>query len=270
MVMMTMSFLLHDHFDTCESYSPAAGVGDVPLRSGERDQIHILAEKLEIPRFERHVARPRLGEMLERSFTQYAATLISGRAGTGKTALGAELANKRKHVAWYSIESSDVDWNVFARYFATSVLSAAKMEIDVTKFLRETPDTSCGSATVFLSRLLSAAESNLRSDRLLIALDRTHNLFEAPWFADFFHALMALLPETFDLLVLCRSKPPGPTWRLRSKQQLNVIDEKVLAFNTEETAALLKLYGRRRWDAERTRFDCYGRIAKLLQCIERG
>src|ERR1051325_1185196 len=120
---MTMSFLLQDHFDARETYSPVTRSIAMPSK-GQRAGVHILKEKLEIPHCEGFIERPRLVEKLERSLTRFAAALVSGRAGTGKTSIAAAYARTRKSTAWLTVESSDIDWNVFATYLTASVLRA--------------------------------------------------------------------------------------------------------------------------------------------------
>src|SRR5215510_15804484 len=122
---MTMSFLIQDHFDSTERCSPSIHTAGMPSKS-ECDGVHILSEKLEIPRCAGLIERPRLIEKLERSLSHFAATLVSGRAGTGKTSIAAAYARTRNRVAWFSVESSDIDWNVFASYLAASVHRVAE------------------------------------------------------------------------------------------------------------------------------------------------
>ena len=118
---MTMSFILQDHFDSTGRYASAIHTTATTPSKGERD-VHILNEKLEIPHSAGLVERPRLIEKLERSLNHFAATLVSGRAGTGKTSIAAAYARTRKNTAWFMVESSDIEWNVFASYLAASVL----------------------------------------------------------------------------------------------------------------------------------------------------
>jgi hypothetical protein len=70
--------------------------------------------------------------------------------------------------------------------------------------------------------------------------------------------------------MLCRSKPPGPLWRLRSKQMLNVIDEKVIEFKLSETEDLFKRYGLSEALACAAHRPCYGRVARLIQFAEQA
>ncbi|HEU4794866.1 MAG TPA: hypothetical protein VFT02_04500, partial [Pyrinomonadaceae bacterium] len=56
-------------------------------------------------------------------------------------------------------------------------------------------------------------------------------------------------------------------WRLRSKQQLDVIDEKTLAFDRDETILLLKQVGRSQAEATRIHAETFGRVSKLLPFI---
>src|SRR6185295_20051132 len=106
---MTMSFLLQDHFDSTERYSLAIHTTSATPSKGECDAVHILNEKLEIPHYAGLVERPRLIHKLERSLSQFAATLVSGRAGTGKTSVAAAYARTRKSAAWFTVESSVIE-----------------------------------------------------------------------------------------------------------------------------------------------------------------
>ena len=261
------SYFLHDGLDTSENYSPATLPSAEASREAEREDVHVLREKLCIPRQSGLVTRPRLAELLRRSTTKFPATLISGRAGTGKSTVVAEFARKSDHVAWYSVESSDIDWKVFAHYFATSVLASAESKAAVNDVLPDEIHVSQSAIATFLTNLFAEAESELVYQPYYIVLDDIHHLFDAEWFGEFFTLLLSSLPDTTRIILLCRSKPPNPLWRLRSKQQLNVIDEKLLAFDLAETVELMKRSGLRRSDAERAHSATFGRISKLIEYV---
>ena len=256
-----MSFILQDHFDSTERYSTEVEATAATPSKG----LHVLTEKLEIPSCDGLIERPRLIEKLERSLSQFAATLVSGRAGTGKTSIAATYARTRQTIAWFTVESSDVDWNVFATYLTASVLRAVGSKRAACDALPR--GSSPAAMAGFLFNLVSELETAKTDRRPLLVLDGIHHLFDASWFGEFFTILQPSLSETADLLLLCRSKPPNPLWRLRSKQQLDVIDEKTLAFDCEETMLLLKQDGRSQIEAARIHAETFGRVSKLIPFI---
>jgi LuxR family maltose regulon positive regulatory protein len=260
---MSMSLLLQDHFESTESCSPTIHTIAATPSKGERD-VHILKEKLEIPRCAGLIERPRLIEKLDRSLSRFAATLVSGRAGTGKTSIAAAYARTRKRVAWFTVESSDIDWNVFTSYLAASVQRVVGSKKSIRDSLPAATSPSPTAMAVFFLNMVSELETAEKDSRPLLVLDGIHHLFDADWFGGLFSILQPSLSRTADLLLLCRSKPPYPLWRLRSKQQLDVIDEKTLSFDRVETISLLKQVGRSQTEAVRIHAETFGRISKLL------
>ena len=261
------SYFLHGSLESGDVYSPTASSSVVRRPGSEREDVHLLREKMQIPRVRGVIKRPRLDEVLQKSLSQFPATLVSGRAGTGKTTMASAFARAQEHTAWYSVESADIEWNVFAHYFATCILKSVKSKVPVADLLPEDIHTSQSVIATFLINVFAEAETALVREPLLIVLDGIHHVFDASWFGEFFSLLLSSLPENTNLLLLCRSKPPNPLWRLRSKQQLNVIDEKVLAFNLAETVQLVKRAGMDRRHAERAHAATFGRISNLLQFI---
>jgi ATP/maltotriose-dependent transcriptional regulator MalT len=261
---MTMSFTLHDHFDATERCSPALDTISAKSSKGERDDVHILKEKLEIPQCVGLIERPRLIEKLERSLSRFAVTLVSGRAGTGKTSIAAAYARTKKSAAWFTVESSDIDWNAFATYLTASVLRAVGSKKALGDLLPDVTNSSPAAMAIFLLNVVSELETVEKDQRPLLVLDGIHHLFDANWFGEFLNILQPSLSETADLLILCRSNPPNPLWRLRSKQQLGVIDEKTLAFDRDETILLLMQVGRSQAEAARIHAETFGRVSKLL------
>jgi len=220
-----------------------------PKRTAEA---HFIFDKIMRPECGDLVERPRITEFLKRSAEQFRGNLISGRAKTGKTYAAADLARGYRNVAWYTVDSTDLDWNVFARYLAAAVSPKTKVrnENDIAGFLGE---------------MFAAAAR--RKDETLIVIDDIHHVFDAPWFGEFFTLLLSSAVPKTHLLLLCRSKPPLPLWRLRSKQILNVVDEKMLAFDLEETVEWCKKLGIPRQVSHLVPVNAYGRAGKVADFL---
>lgn len=264
---MTMTFSLHESIgpDGAVGRIEQAGFNSKPTLGAAGDRFPILREKLRIPATGDLVERPRIDALLEKSRAQFPATLVSGRSGTGKTVLAASFARGVENVSWYSVEATDIEWPVFARYF-----TAALRETGRAMAIREGENGAENVTEAEIARFLLRAFSTTQpaaDEPSLIVLDDIHHLFDAPWFGDFFNLLLYSLPPETHLLLLCRSRPPGPLWRLRSKQMLNVLDEKVIAFTITETQSLFASLDKASSGTERAHRDSFGRVSRLLQFV---
>jgi ATP/maltotriose-dependent transcriptional regulator MalT len=255
-----MTFSLHESIEPNRAFEHMEKW--IEARSGSaggNEVFPLINEKLNAPMSNSLIDRVRLVNLIKRSQEQFPATLISGRSGTGKTAIAAAVAARSRKAAWYSVESTDTDWPLFARYLSASL--GAKPDNTHNVENPQAKGTQNEIAT-FLARHLPAGR---RDNPSLIVLDDIHHIFDAPWFADFFNLFLYSLPAESHLLLLCRSKPPSPLWRLRSKQMLNVIDEKVLAFSQAEAEALFASLNIPAELAADANGDCFGRVSKLIE-----
>lgn len=252
---MTLSF--HENLDYADS-APNFEVFSTPFYQPAvtAERIHLFSDKMRAPKFENQISRPRLIELLGKHTEQFGATLITGRAATGKTALAAEFAGRFKRVAWYQIDSAEADWNLFARYFA------AIFEEDFAPYEQESREI-----LVFVEKLLGKAAQKSK-EPLLIVLDDVHNVFDAEWFTEFFVSLLYSLTPEMKLVMLSRAKPPQPLWRVRSKQVLGVIDEKLLSFNLDETRQFFKKHRIGAKTAEAVHRTTFGRISRLKKLLK--
>ena len=263
---MTMTISFNENMDFSEtsiSYDDVSTFSSAVARySPKTEKIRVFGEKLRVPKQKKHLRRPRLDELLTKFSEQIGATLLTGRAGTGKTALAADFARHYKRVAWYRVETADSALKVFSRYFSESLKKAGFKT-------QKLEDPACGEKFIaFLENTFLPPEKVSAENPALIVLDDVHHIFDAEWFADFFNSLLFLLTPHTHLLLLARSSPAFPLWRLRSKQVLGVIDEDLLLFNFDEAkkffnareipfSAALKIYK-----------ESFGRISKMIDLTE--
>lgn len=235
--------------------------------STKTETVKLLAEKIRLPKITAEIKRPRLITHLEKSLTQFSSTLVTGRIGTGKTTLAAEFANRKNDAAaWYKIETTDVDWKVFLDYLAESLRPFRADTESLQNYDLEFNKTENLSVTETVAAQFAMIDTN---KPLLIVLDDLHSVFDTDWFGEFFNALISLPTPNVRLLLLARSAPPIPLWRLRSKHVLDVVDEKLLAFTVPETIELFDKYQLSENAARVAHKRTYGRIAKLKEIAEK-
>lgn len=266
---MTMTFSLHENFDfrdletVYEVASASAGNS-----GGFSEEIHLFAEKLRVPKLRNQIERPRLAEVLTKSSAQFGATLITGRAGTGKTTLAAQFAGRYEKTVWLSIDAADTDWKIFSAYFSAG-LRGSNLRRKITKKDLENSAAPFTEISSYTENLLMEFSQTDSAEPRLIVLDDAHYLFDADWFAAFFSNLLYSLSPATHLLILSRGAPSLPLWRLRSKQVLGVVDEKLLAFDLEETRRLFRELGRPVETAAEEHAKSFGRISRLIEAVEK-
>lgn len=266
---MTMSFLLHESPNEFEISETGGSV----RTSVERPSVSlaegpsVIDGQLEPPDVGPIVERPRLIDLLERSGSQFGATLLSGRAGTGKTALAADYASAYENVSWYSVKSADSNWKVFSSYFFAS-LCGRSVRRPRSLVLRPDESVDEAAAAEFLRYCFARLERTMKGRPELIVIDDIHHLFDTAWFASFFDQVIRSLVPGVHLLMTCRSKPPTPLWRMRSKQMLNVIDEGMLDFSLGEALSLCKLRKLPLQAGTEAHRLSAGRIQKMIQFLE--
>jgi LuxR family transcriptional regulator, maltose regulon positive regulatory protein len=215
-----------------------------------------IVSPLELPR----VSRKRLLKLLAQNLTCFGATVLSGRAGTGKTLLATDFARHcRRRVAWYKVEAPDADPRSFVRYLAASI------NIQYPGFAKSIPELETGPFDeANLPNLVNAFAYPLEQcNSLLLVLDDLHLVYDSEWVVSFLSRLLTFTSPERHVLLLARSLPPAPLWRLRSKQALDVIEEAALAFTPSEAEELFAGYGRSAAEAGQAWEQTHGRAAAL-------
>jgi LuxR family maltose regulon positive regulatory protein len=205
-------------------------------------QTRLIHEKIVVPDELPRVSRPRLLKLLQDNLTSHNATIINGRAGSGKTILATDFVrHARRGVSWYKVDAADSDFRVFLEYLLASV-RLQRPFIDDGRLLH-LAEAMTGDKAEMIAEALIFQLSETQPEPLLIVIEDLHLVYDAEWVVPFFRRLLPLLPADLHLLITCRSMPPAPLWRLRSKQMLGVLDETEMAFTFDEAVDLFKTYG---------------------------
>jgi len=208
----------------------------------KKDEEHLIHEKIAVPNASPRVSRPRLLQLLARNVVCCNATIINGRAGTGKTTLAADFARHAgRPVSWYKVDAADSDLRMFCEYLSTAV-GVQRLSMDTERLLQLTETVESDRAELLAAAFVFQLSEG-ESEPLLIVIEDLHLVYDADWVIPFFRRLLPLLPPDVHVLITCRSLPPAPLWRLRSKQMLRVLEETELAFNLDEVIGLFETYG---------------------------
>jgi LuxR family maltose regulon positive regulatory protein len=209
----------------------------------------IITSKIMIPTEVPRVCRQGLLDTLRENLKYYQTTVITGRAGAGKTMLAVDFIRRHEGgAAWYKVDAPDISLPVFMEYLVASVASVRP------GFGRQTLERLArsqekgreeGGGEFDVAGLAEAYVYDLErlAEPLVLVIDDLHLIYDAVWVAPFFHRLLPLLPAETHMLILGRGLPPAPMWRLRSKQRLVVINEHMLAFTRTEAEELFSGYG---------------------------
>ncbi|HEX8129661.1 MAG TPA: AAA family ATPase [Pyrinomonadaceae bacterium] len=214
---------------------------------------------VELPR----ISRRRLLDALHESMTCCTSTVIHGRTGTGKTMLATDFAvQSDRRVAWYKVDAPEVDRQTFVQYLVAAVRNQhpgfGRKTLALLSSSDAMPDAALlAESFVYEMTMLEAEEP------LLVVIDDLHLLYDAEWIVPFFGRLLPLLPVEAHMILIGRTLPPAPLWRMRSKQTLRVIDESALAFTLAEAEALFDSYGLPAKPAAQALAETWGRAAAL-------
>lgn len=231
------------------------------------DNMQLIVDKLTAAQNTAAVSRRRLLSLLEESMATCSATIVNGRAGSGKTSLVSDFASHcGRATAWYKVDAPDSDSSVFFRYLIAAIRQHRPhfggKELESLLATTEESDFSM-FAEAFVYELLKSEK-----EPLLIVIEDLHLVYDAPWLVSFFRRVLPLLPPDVHMVITSRTLPPAPLWRMRSKQNLTVIDEPELAFTRQEAIELFDLHGLSREQATIALDHTHGRAQALAACAE--
>jgi LuxR family maltose regulon positive regulatory protein len=224
--------------------------------------MYLIPSKITPPELPPRICRERLLDVLEESLICCTATVLSGRAGTGKSVLATDFAAMcGRRVAWYKVDAPDANCRTFFQYLVATI--GAQRPGFGQGALADLPETlsvedAALAAEFFVHDLLESAGAPL-----FVVVEDLHLVYDAPWVVPFFRRFLPLLPPETHMLITGRSLPPAPLWRMRSKQMLRVVDEAELAFTPVEALELFTRLGLRAEDAYKAHAETHGRAALL-------
>ncbi len=230
--------------------------------------MQLILEKITLPASTLHVLRPRLLDLLNDSLNTCAATIINGRAGSGKTTLMTDFAEESgRALAWYKVDAPDGELQIFFRYLIASIQQSrpgfGRKNLQPILHAENFEQIDL-LAEAFVYELLDGGSH----EPLLIVVEDLHLVYDAEWVVPFFRRLLPLLPNDVHIVITSRTLPPAPLWRMRSKQRLFVIDEAELAFTRPEAIELFESVGLSREQASIALDHTHGRASALRTCAQ--
>jgi LuxR family maltose regulon positive regulatory protein len=206
-------------------------------------QWKLVLEKITVPSPIAYVPRPRLHALLDQSVLTCTSTIITGRAGSGKTTLAIDFAAKsERKVAWYKVDAPESNLPIFFQYLISSI-GFQRPGFGRYALLPRLSEEPHKHQIPLLAELFVFELERHSAAPLLIVVEDLHLVCDSDWVVTFFHRLLPLLPSDVHMLITSRTFLPAPLWRMRSKQTLSVIDEDMLAFTRDEAFTLFQHYG---------------------------
>src|SRR6266550_334529 len=136
-----------------------------PSIFAELPTTHLILEKLMMPEQFPRLVRPRLLELLEKSLAICTSTIISARAGAGKTSLAVDFARRcGRRVAWYKVDAPDGELPAFFDYLSASIRQQRPQfcgPLDFALVLRGGADQAVSIAERFVYELAESGDEPL-------------------------------------------------------------------------------------------------------------
>ena len=203
----------------------------------DKESTPLLKTKLHTPpRRVNLVLRPRLmARMGESLHLPRRLTLISARAGSGKTTLVSEwLHQQERPSAWLSLDGNDNDPWRFFRYLVEALQQLGVPISQAGLSGWEQPDIL--SAETLITGLINAITAS--SIPLILVLDDYH-FIQNDWIHKTIGYLIEYQPPEMHLILTTRVDPPFSLAQFRARNQLTEIRDRDLLFTADEATEFL-------------------------------
>jgi LuxR family maltose regulon positive regulatory protein len=205
----------------------------------ETSPIVIFTKIIPPPRNSRILPRPRVSQILLQSL-DYRLTVLQAGAGYGKSTALAELSQEIRPLVWYQVNQEDNDPLVFLSHLCHAFLQAFPLIPNLPlPFL----DAWLGLQgplpwRLVIDQVINALSLYLTAPALFV-IDDAHLISETGDVAHILDRFIGLTPGHLHILLSGRPTITLPTlaaWR--SRAEVLFLDQSVLAFNSDEIAAL--------------------------------
>ena len=175
------------------------------------------------------ISRPRITRLLT-EINRQKLILFRAPAGYGKTTMAAQWLEGKPNIGWYNIDSNDSDPARFSCYFLAALNNATGQACkEALKQAEQQPFSSV--MEVLTEALKQISKSNKQS---YLVLDDYHHIQD-----ERIHQAMGYFlkhqPSHLTLVITSRSTPPIGVASFRVHGLITEIDQRLLAFNANET-----------------------------------
>jgi len=219
--------------------------------------------------------RKRLYSLLDESRGQ-PVIWMTAPGGYGKTTLVADYLDSRKlSCLWYQVDKGDDDPATFFYYMGLAAKKAAPRYRSPLPLL--TPEYLLGLPT-FTLRYFEEVYKRVQVVRgspgpFFIILDNYQEVPASSMFHEIIRGAMEIIPEGIRVIVISRVNTPDAFARMRSSEQVAIIDTDDLRLTEEETGGIMRLKVKKRFSKEavlKIHVRAQGWAAGLVLMIEKA